>query len=279
MKTNGNNKKAFTLIELLVVISIIALLLSILMPSLQRAKFLAGRVVCFNNVKNQYLSQMMYAGDNDGKFAPHTDVNPFYARYGNLGPSDPAPVNPDSQVFNLMRGPYITDAKIMVCPLLRSFGSWWAKTSLVGDTAMTPPGYGAWGDGLDINGNVVANVGSGYMWHANYKSTWGVALEFKFNYFSLGDVSEPKWPNKDSECNASKAFISHCICYNTANQGWVNWGHSGSPQTTFDPTPVFQEMDLASKDNPVGYADGHVETTQKSKIRPRMKMGSLYFHY
>lgn len=59
------NKKAFTLIELLVVISIIALLLAILVPSLSRAKELAQRVVCKNNIKQQCLGVTLYANEND----------------------------------------------------------------------------------------------------------------------------------------------------------------------------------------------------------------------
>jgi len=60
-------KPGFTLIELLVVISIIALLLSILMPSLQKVKEQAKAVVCSANVKQLTLGMLMYAEDNDGK--------------------------------------------------------------------------------------------------------------------------------------------------------------------------------------------------------------------
>jgi prepilin-type N-terminal cleavage/methylation domain-containing protein len=62
--------KAFTLIELLVVISIIALLLSILMPSLQKTKELARRVVCTSNLHSWGLSYALYANDYNDKVCP-----------------------------------------------------------------------------------------------------------------------------------------------------------------------------------------------------------------
>lgn len=60
-KING-----FTLIELLVVIAIISLLVSILLPSLNKAKVLAGRVVCSSNMRNIGLAFMMYTNDWKG---------------------------------------------------------------------------------------------------------------------------------------------------------------------------------------------------------------------
>jgi prepilin-type N-terminal cleavage/methylation domain-containing protein/prepilin-type processing-associated H-X9-DG protein len=61
----------FTLIELLVVISIIALLLSILMPSLQRAKKSAQKVVCTSNHKQIGLGIRLYLTDNSEYYPPH----------------------------------------------------------------------------------------------------------------------------------------------------------------------------------------------------------------
>jgi prepilin-type N-terminal cleavage/methylation domain-containing protein/prepilin-type processing-associated H-X9-DG protein len=60
-------KKAFTLIELLVVIAIIALLLAILMPSLQKAKELAKMVVCMTHHKGMVTAWKTYSADNNGE--------------------------------------------------------------------------------------------------------------------------------------------------------------------------------------------------------------------
>jgi prepilin-type N-terminal cleavage/methylation domain-containing protein/prepilin-type processing-associated H-X9-DG protein len=58
-------KDGFTLVELLVVISIIALLLAILMPSLNKARLAAQKVVCGVNLKNFGLAMGMYIQGNN----------------------------------------------------------------------------------------------------------------------------------------------------------------------------------------------------------------------
>ncbi len=58
--------KGFTLIELLVVIAIIALLMAILLPSLNAAKRLASSSGCLANEKTMLTAWIMYADDNDG---------------------------------------------------------------------------------------------------------------------------------------------------------------------------------------------------------------------
>lgn len=60
-------KKGFTLIELLVVISIIALLLSILMPALSSIKKRAYETICGSNMRQVGIAFTVYASENDSK--------------------------------------------------------------------------------------------------------------------------------------------------------------------------------------------------------------------
>jgi len=105
------DSRAFTLIELLVVIAVLAVLMAILTPALQRVREQAKEMTCRSNLRQFGLAQIMYVDDSDGRFvsAPTCLIGSrgedLYCRWHN--PSEPA------------RGPfwpYIPNEDVRLCP-------------------------------------------------------------------------------------------------------------------------------------------------------------------
>ncbi len=101
MTLRQKTQRGFTLIELLVVISIIALLIAILLPSLAKARELANRAVCSANIRGIIQSMVTYANSNDSIF-PCTP-GPKGTSYTNT------PAGPQGYTFTQSAGSVVND--------------------------------------------------------------------------------------------------------------------------------------------------------------------------
>lgn len=119
-------RKGFTLVELLVVIGIIALLISILLPSLNQARRSAAALKCLSNLRQIGVGIAGYANQNNGVVLPT-----FVWGDGANDPVTGLPIK-DSWAMLLVAGGYVPDpdldatsdatagSTVLVCPEIRN---------------------------------------------------------------------------------------------------------------------------------------------------------------
>ena len=190
MRTRGR----FTLIELLVVVGIVALLASLLLPALSKAKETARRSSCQNNIRQQLLGYISYANDYQGFFplpvyAPDIGYIRFnFVTYG---------------VGIAMENRYVT-ASVYTCPsqtdntkkLVYWSGSAWVPTS---NTEFLLP-----------RGSVASRS---YWYHAGTAGAGQIAID------SDGDGNIDCVERNSVSCKAGKAVV-------TDIPFWFGWGFS-----------------------------------------------------
>ncbi len=245
---------AFTLIELLVVIAIIAILAAMLLPALSRSKYASMRTACLNNLRQQYLPQITFADDNNGRFARHDDVSPDYHRTA---------ANVGSSIVDLMRKTYVPNTAIFICPITRrDFGRTWNNYDSMEKFAdSTTRDYGGWD-------TTASYVFTPYMWLANLTPV------MKYVDPSTGKVNttdpaanEPPWPTKTQECDSRRAFITHRVSKTPGSKFW-DVGHLGR----FDATTLGGGAGFGwsiTPDQPVCQADGSSVIRKKALLKPR----------
>lgn len=143
----AQRRRAFTLVELLVVIGIIALLISILLPALSRARQQAMKVACMSNLRQIGVGVGMYASANNGYFPPifrsfdaPVDADVVGASYG--GPINYAiNANYAGWYERLIRPKYISAPLVDYRSHTKTV--FWCPLD-VSDSEFTPVDYGGW---------------------------------------------------------------------------------------------------------------------------------------
>ncbi len=109
----GSRPRAFTLLEVLVVVAIIALLIAILLPSLDKARHLSRRVACQSNLRQIAAAWHPYLDENNGYFLRIINAN---ANYGGRQGSSSAYRSPKPLNKHLTLPRVTQDAPVFRCP-------------------------------------------------------------------------------------------------------------------------------------------------------------------
>lgn len=190
--------KKFTLIEMLVVISIIGILITILMPSLSKARSSALSKVCLSNLKQQGLASYIYADDNEEIFLVSRE------KWWN-------------QIF--WENDYMPrEERVMTCPSFQFNGDWFSEN------------YVTYGGVVDTGGG---NLREGYIKTDGFKGADSKKVESPDEFFLFTDSAKinaddelVQWVNirwsNGSDAGGQRVHTRH----NEAANVWFLDGHA-----------------------------------------------------
>lgn len=205
---------SFTLIELLVVIAIIAILASMLLPALNRARETAKMSKCVNNVKQIGIAVAMYTTDNQDYYPPQRYNPSRYETYW------PAILAGNKTVVKNAVG-YLDNYKVFKCPSMTGLRS----TEISTVPTLFDPTYVAYGANAYVfrpDGTPLSKIGAALpnspTTFPTKKPSRCVIIGEAVHYSATAGLSDVLWDNYPVDVNARSYVLFHPYNWNFRHQ-------------------------------------------------------------